>query len=104
MTHSHSSIGNPDARFNAFNSHQPYHLNVPGTTSAALLSAPSFTAVEKLGGPYCVTDQLTHPLALSRTDYLGNEASFAIAGSGEWSIVEELEVEENDTAEQNEMA
>jgi hypothetical protein len=29
MTHSHSSIGSPDARFNAFNSHQPYHLNVP---------------------------------------------------------------------------
>jgi type VI secretion system secreted protein VgrG len=82
MTYPHSSIGNPDARFNAFNSHQPYHLHVPGTVSAALLSVVSFRAIEKLGALYCVNVQLTHPLALSRTDYLGKEASFAIAGSG----------------------
>jgi hypothetical protein len=48
MTHPHSSIGNPDASFNAFNSHQPYYLHVPATASAVLLSIVSFTALEEL--------------------------------------------------------
>ncbi|BDB27451.1 hypothetical protein CTP10_R48590 [Cupriavidus sp. P-10] len=58
---------------------QAYFLEVPGTASAAALSVVSFEAVERMGAPYVVTIQLTHPLALSRADYLGREATFLIA-------------------------
>ncbi|BDB26152.1 type VI secretion system tip protein VgrG [Cupriavidus sp. P-10] len=58
---------------------QAYFLEVPGTASAAALSVVSFEAVERMGAPYVVTIQLTHPLALDRADYLGKEATFLIA-------------------------
>ncbi|WP_432258834.1 type VI secretion system Vgr family protein [Cupriavidus sp. TMH.W2] len=57
---------------------QAYFLEVPGTASAAALSVVSFEAVERLGEPYTVTIQLTHPLDLDRADYLGKEATFLI--------------------------
>lgn len=57
---------------------QAYALKVPGAASAAALSVVSFQAVERLGEPYTVTIQLTHPLALDRADYLGREAAFLI--------------------------
>ncbi|WP_081768777.1 type VI secretion system Vgr family protein [Herbaspirillum sp. RV1423] len=60
---------------------QQYHVIVPGTASAALLSVVSFEAVEKLGEPYRITIQLTHPQELQRADYLGKDASFKITPS-----------------------
>lgn len=59
--------------------HQHYHVNIPGTASAALLSVVSFEAVETLGEPYRITITLTHPDELNRADYLGKQASFSIA-------------------------
>lgn len=58
---------------------QAYFLEVPGTASAAALSVVSFEALERMGEPYVVTIQLTHPQALDRADYLGKEATFLIA-------------------------
>jgi Rhs element Vgr protein len=55
-----------------------YFLEVPGTASAAALSVASFEAVERMGAPYTVTIQLTHPLELDRADYLGKAATFLI--------------------------
>jgi type VI secretion system secreted protein VgrG len=57
---------------------QAYFVDVPGTASAATLSAVSFEAVERLGEPYTVTIRLTHALALDRADYLGKAATFRI--------------------------
>ncbi|WP_034292798.1 hypothetical protein [Herbaspirillum sp. RV1423] len=60
---------------------QRYHVTVPGTASAALLSVVSFEAVEKLGEPYRITIQLTHPQELQRADYLGKDAGSRITPS-----------------------
>ncbi|WP_197034956.1 type VI secretion system Vgr family protein [Herbaspirillum sp. RV1423] len=60
---------------------QRYHLTVPGTATAALLSVVSFEAAEALGEPYRITIQLTHPQELHRADYLGKDASFTITPS-----------------------
>jgi len=57
---------------------QQYFLKVPGAASAGALSVVSFEAVERLGEPYAVTVQLTHPAELDRADYLGKAASFLI--------------------------
>jgi type VI secretion system secreted protein VgrG len=63
----------------AISAQQSYHVTIPGTSGAALLSVVSFEAVEALGEPYRITIQLTHPQELARADYLGKEASFSIA-------------------------
>ncbi|MFJ9531656.1 type VI secretion system Vgr family protein [Herbaspirillum sp. NPDC101396] len=60
---------------------QHYHVTVPGTANAALLSVVSFQAVEALGEPYRIVVQLTHPQELDRAQYLGKEASFNITPS-----------------------
>ncbi|TDV11245.1 phage late control D family protein, partial [Paraburkholderia caballeronis] len=57
---------------------QAYHLDVPGTTSAAALSVVSFEATERMGEPNTVRIVLTHPLQLPRTDYLNLDAVFSI--------------------------
>jgi type VI secretion system secreted protein VgrG len=57
---------------------QVYFLEVPGASSAAELSVVSFEAVERLGDPYRVTVQLTHPLELDRAEYLNRNATFVI--------------------------
>ncbi|TPQ40154.1 type VI secretion system Vgr family protein [Cupriavidus pinatubonensis] len=57
---------------------QAYFLEVPSAPTAAALSVVSFKAVERLGEPYVVTVQLTHPLELDRADYLGRDAAFVI--------------------------
>ncbi|UBM08125.1 type VI secretion system Vgr family protein [Cupriavidus metallidurans] len=57
---------------------QVYFLEVPGASSAAELSVVSFEAVERLGDPYKVTVQLTHPLELDRAEYLNRNATFVI--------------------------
>jgi type VI secretion system secreted protein VgrG len=57
---------------------QAYHLDVPGTDSAAALSVVSFTATEKMGEPNVVHIELTHPQQLPRADYLNRDAVFSI--------------------------
>ncbi|ALP65568.1 type VI secretion system Vgr family protein [Paraburkholderia caribensis] len=57
---------------------QSYFLEVPGSVSASGLSVVSFVATERLGEPYRVTIQLTHPHRLARADCLGKDATFSI--------------------------
>ncbi|CAG2158132.1 type VI secretion system Vgr family protein [Cupriavidus numazuensis] len=67
-----------DGSTNAVTGRQAYFLEVPSARSAAGLSVVSFTAVEKLGEPYCVKVALTHPMELARADYLRKDATFVI--------------------------
>ncbi|QYY31654.1 type VI secretion system tip protein VgrG [Cupriavidus pinatubonensis] len=67
-----------DGSTNAVTGRQAYFLEVPSARSAAGLSVVSFTAVEKLGEPYCVKVALTHPTELARADYLRKDATFVI--------------------------
>jgi type VI secretion system secreted protein VgrG len=60
---------------------QQYHVKIPGTATAALLSVVSFEAIETLGEPYRVVVQLTHPQELIRAEYLGKDASLNITPS-----------------------
>ncbi len=57
---------------------QAYFLDVPSAVTSAALSVVSFKAVERLGEPYEVTIQLTHPLELDRSQYLGRDATLRI--------------------------
>ncbi|QCP54479.1 hypothetical protein FAZ95_36895 [Trinickia violacea] len=57
---------------------QACFLDVPSTASAALLSAVEFNATEKIGSPSELSIVLTHPLQLTRTDYLSRDAAFTI--------------------------
>src|SRR5450830_1108222 len=68
-----------NALVHAVTGRQNYHIAVPGAASAALLSVVSFQAVEKLGEPYRIMIELTHPQELERADYLNKEATFSIA-------------------------
>src|ERR1700761_3489034 len=61
---------------------QAYHIDVPGTPSAAALSVVSFEATEKMGEPTEVRIVLTHPLQLARADYLNLDAKFSIVPDG----------------------
>ena len=63
----------------ALTEQQSYFLEVPGTASAKDLSVVSFEAVERMGEPYQITIQLTHPDNLVRADYLGKDAAFTLA-------------------------
>ncbi|WP_454766946.1 type VI secretion system Vgr family protein [Cupriavidus campinensis] len=67
-----------DRLLNELTGRQSYFLKIPGAASALGLSVVSFTAVERLGEPYAVTVELTHPLELDRADYLGKPATFVI--------------------------
>jgi type VI secretion system secreted protein VgrG len=62
----------------AISGKQAYFLDVPGTYSAAALSVVSFEATEKMGAPVEVRIVLTHPLQLSRSEYLSRDATFSI--------------------------
>lgn len=57
---------------------QAYLLEIRSAPSASKLSVVSFRAVERLGEPYELTVQLTHPLELDRADYLTKPATFVI--------------------------
>ncbi len=57
---------------------QAFHLDVPGTSSAAELSVVSFTATEKMGAAIEVHIVATHPQQLARADYLNLDAVFTI--------------------------
>ncbi|MBB6186046.1 type VI secretion system Vgr family protein [Rhodanobacter sp. MP7CTX1] len=58
---------------------QSYFLDVTGPANAKALSVVSFEAVERMGEPYRIVIELTHPEALAREDYLGRDARFTIA-------------------------
>ena len=60
---------------------QSYHLNVQGPANGVALSVVSFDAVERMGEPYRISIELTHPHELLRTDYLGRDATFTIDAS-----------------------
>ncbi len=57
---------------------QSYFMEVPTAATALGLSVVSYEATERLGEPYVVTVQLTHPLELDRAHYLGRDAAFVI--------------------------
>ena len=67
------------AIFAALPGREAYHLDVPGTPSAAALSVVSFVATEKIGEPNAVRIVLTHPLALAPADYLNRDAMLSTA-------------------------
>lgn len=66
----------------AITGRQSYFLEVLGPANGRALSVVSFRAVERLGEPYRVTIELTHPDDLLRADYLGRDASFTIDAAG----------------------
>ncbi|MFL9919660.1 type VI secretion system Vgr family protein [Paraburkholderia fungorum] len=57
---------------------QSYFLDMPATANARDLSVVSFEAVERMGEPYRIAIRLTHPGKLSRSDYVGRDATFSI--------------------------
>jgi type VI secretion system secreted protein VgrG len=65
----------------ALTGRQSYFLDVTGPANGRELSVVSFSAVERIGEPYCVTIELTHPETLARGDYLGRDATFTIDAS-----------------------
>lgn len=60
---------------------QSYFLEVLGAAHDKAPSVVSFEAVEKMGEPYRITIDLTHPDALARGDYLGRDAIFTLASA-----------------------
>jgi type VI secretion system secreted protein VgrG len=63
----------------ALTGRQAYFVDVPGTADASALSVVSFEAVERMGDPYRIRIELTHPDTLDRSGYLGKDATFTIA-------------------------
>jgi type VI secretion system secreted protein VgrG len=57
---------------------QSYFVEVIGPANSRQLSVVSFSAIERMGDPYRVTIELTHPDSLTRADYLGRDATFTI--------------------------
>jgi type VI secretion system secreted protein VgrG len=64
---------------------QSYFLGVTGSANSRELSVVSFKAVKRIGEPYRITVDLTHPDPdrLVRGDYLGKDAAFTIASADE---------------------
>ncbi|MGZ2746674.1 type VI secretion system Vgr family protein [Burkholderia stagnalis] len=62
----------------AMTGRQSYFLDVSGVSESRELSVVSFTATERMGDPYRIVIELTHPKFLARGDYLGRDASFTI--------------------------
>ncbi|MGN6086581.1 type VI secretion system Vgr family protein [Trinickia sp.] len=61
---------------------QSYFVDVLGTPNAGALSVVSCRIVERMGEPWCIQIELTHPESLSRKDYLGKDATFTLAPAG----------------------
>ncbi|WP_143756912.1 hypothetical protein, partial [Caballeronia glebae] len=57
---------------------QSQHLEVPAAESAALLAVSAHEITEKMGEPIVLTILVSHPQAISRRDYLNQEASFSL--------------------------
>jgi type VI secretion system secreted protein VgrG len=71
--------GTPSQLLQGITGHPSYFLDVTGPANAKALSVVSFEAVERIGEPYRIAIELTHPEALTREDYLGRDARFTIA-------------------------
>lgn len=74
-------MAEPQAILAALPGRQAYHLDVPGSASAAALSVVSFVATGKIGEPNTARIVLTHPLTLPRVDYLNRDAVFSSMGA-----------------------
>jgi len=59
--------------------HERYRVDVPGAEGAEALSVLAFEAVERLGEPYRITIDLTHPRRLAREAYVGRNACFVLS-------------------------
>jgi len=70
--------GSVESGYKALTGQQHYFLEVMGPANGVPLSVVSFEAVEKIGEPYRITIELTHPEVLARGDYLGRDAVFTI--------------------------
>jgi len=70
--------GSVESGYKALTGQQHYFLEVMGPANGVALSVVSFEAVEKIGEPYRITIDLTHPHVLARGDYLGRDAVFTI--------------------------
>jgi type VI secretion system secreted protein VgrG len=79
MADRHDKVATYERDEKALVGRQSYFLDVPGVAEAKDLSVVSFEVVERMGEPYRITIELTHPEHLSRSDYLGRDASFTIA-------------------------
>ncbi len=70
--------GSVESGYKAMTGQQHYFLVVKGPAFGVPLSVVSFEAVEKIGEPYRITIEVTHPAVLARSDYLGRDAVFTI--------------------------
>ena len=61
-----------------FTGEQRYLVKVPGTANANALSVVSFEGIERMGGEYRFTVDVTHPEELLRAGYLGKDATFSM--------------------------
>ncbi len=61
---------------------QSYFIDVLGAPNAIALSVVSWRITERMGEPWRITVELTHPEALSRKDYLGKDSTFTLAPEG----------------------
>ncbi|GLQ50738.1 type VI secretion system Vgr family protein [Dyella flava] len=57
---------------------QCYFVKVMGKARNDASSVVSFEAVERMGEPYCITVEVTHPVELERANYLGKDATFSM--------------------------
>jgi hypothetical protein len=71
--------GTPPQPLQGITGHPSYFLDVTGPANAKALSVVSFEAVERIGEPYRIVIEVTHPEALKREDYLGRDARFTVA-------------------------
>ncbi|MFM0456468.1 type VI secretion system tip protein VgrG [Paraburkholderia sediminicola] len=62
----------------ALTGRQSYFLDVTGPANSRELSVVSFKAAERMGEPYRIIIELTHPESLAREDYLNRDATFTI--------------------------
>ncbi|MGB8421743.1 type VI secretion system Vgr family protein [Paraburkholderia sp.] len=62
----------------ALTGRQSYFLDVTGPANGRELSVVSFKAAERMGEPYRIIIELTHPDSLTRGDYLNRDATFTI--------------------------
>jgi type VI secretion system secreted protein VgrG len=57
---------------------QAYYVDVPSAANAKDLSVVSYHAHERMGEPYEIVVEVTHPEQLARADFLGRDAHFTI--------------------------
>jgi type VI secretion system secreted protein VgrG len=61
---------------------QQYFLDVPGVDQASEFSVGNWDAIERMGAPVQIELELTHPLRLSRKQFLNRDVTFIMATRG----------------------